>query len=184
MEFNAVVMNIPDFIGLLFGGILIFILVTHGYAGIIAASWVPTRKKDYARITKALEGLQEGMVADLGSGGGGVMRAVARAFPKVTVVGYEISVPAWFIAKLLNGFTGLSGRCTVRMKNFYKENLSGYDAVYCFLTPMAMRKLKPKFERELKPSALVISYAFQIHGWEGERLTQNSSVPIYKYRRP
>lgn len=170
-----------DWIFIVFGGILFFILFTHGYAGIIAASWVPTWGKDYGRIIKAFEGLQEGTVIDLGCGGGGVMRVLAREYPKARIIGYEISVPAWLIAQLLNGLLGLRRRCEVRWQNFYNVSLRDADAVYCFLTPMAMKKLKPKFERELKPSTIVISYAFQIHGWEGERLVQDSSVPIFRY---
>lgn len=176
-------MNLGDILFLAVGAVLVFIIGTHGYAGIIAASWVPTWGKDYGRIIKALEGFQGGTIIDLGCGGGGVMRALARAYPNVRIIGYEISVPAWLIAKLLNGLLGLRKRCEVRWRNFYNVSLHEADAVYCFLTPMAMKKLQPKFERELKPSAIVISYAFQIHGWEGERLAQDASVPIFRYIR-
>ncbi|MEW6610468.1 MAG: class I SAM-dependent methyltransferase [Patescibacteria group bacterium] len=176
-------MNLGDILFLAVGAVLIFLIGTHGYAGIIAASWVPTRRKDYGRIIKALEGIEGGVIADLGCGGGGVMRAIARAYPEVSMVGYEISIPAWIMVRLVNTLSGLSTRCSVHWKNFYQEDLSRFDAVYCFLTPMAMKKLKPKFERELKPTAIVISYAFFIPGWKGERITQDSSAPLFRYIR-
>ncbi|OGL79773.1 hypothetical protein A3J43_03490 [Candidatus Uhrbacteria bacterium RIFCSPHIGHO2_12_FULL_54_23] len=165
-------------------GVVLLALLTHVYASVIAAPWVPTRRKDYARIVQALGPLTHETIADLGAGGGGVMRAIARAYPGVRVVGYEISLLAWIIAQWLNGFWGLRKRCEIRMKNFYEEDLSRFDAVYCFLTPSAMRKLKPKFERELKPGTRVVSYAFSIPGWEGEKRKESPAhTPLFVYQR-
>jgi hypothetical protein len=111
------------------------------------------------------------------------MRAVAQANPQAHVVGYEISILAWSTAQLLNNIYGLGRRGEVRYKNFYKENLSEFDVIYCFLTPMAMKRLKDKFERELKPGARVVSYAFQVPGWEGRALRVLGNVPIFVYSR-
>lgn len=176
-------MHWTDVVVLIFVVGLLTVLATHAYASVIAAPWVPTRRKDYKRILQALGPLTNESIADLGAGGGGVMRAVARAYPQVHIIGYEISIPAWISAKLLNGIMGLGNRCAVRMKNFYKEDLSRFDAVYCFLTPMAMQKLKGKFSRELKPGAKVVSYAFLIPGWEAEKHKEKpTDVPIFVYR--
>ena len=172
-----------DLIAIVFGVILFFALFTHAYASVIAAPWVPTRKKDYHRIIQALGPLTNETIADLGAGGGGVMRAIGRRYPQVKMVGYEISLPAWCVAAWLNGVSGLGKRCEIRLKNFFNEDLSEFDIIYCFLTPMAMKKLQGKFTRELKPGTKVVSYAFLIPGWEGTALRAPGKVPIFVYQR-
>ena len=54
-----------------------------------------------------------------------------------------------------------------------------------FLMPEAYAKLRPKFEKELKPGARVMSYVWPIPGWESEQVdAQEGRATIFLYKRP
>ena len=72
---------------------------------------------------------------------------------------------------------------TIYIENFYKQDLSHADIIFCFLTPPTMLKLRDKFEKELKPGTKIISYAFHIEGWQPKKIIQNGypgKVFLYK----
>lgn len=164
-------------------GIALAALVTHAYAGIIGASWVPTRKKDLSRVIAASRGFQGSIIVDLGCGDGTVMRAFAARYPSAQVHGYELSLPLFIAGSFINLFTSFRKNCHISYGNAYAIPLSSVDLVYCFLLPHAMQKLKEKFERELRPGTLVITYSFPLPGWQGEEMREQGELPIYRYIR-
>ncbi len=110
---------------------------------------------------------------DLGSGTGRSMLVAAKKF-NLRVSGFELSPPIALVAKCNLWLHGIK-KSKVYSKNFYHENLSGADIIFCFLTPKAMARLKNKFEKELKPGTKIISYAFQIPGWKPEKVIANGN---------
>ncbi len=163
--------------------VLISALITHGYAGIIGAPWVPTRAHDIARIIEAVGSspTRARTIIDLGCGGGGIMRALSRAFPESFVIGYELSLPAYAIAKILNLFLLPRFSYRVQWGDFYRANFQHADIIYCFLMPHALKRLESKFREELKPDCVVISYSFPLPGWRGEEYRVPGRLPIYRY---
>jgi len=107
--------------------------------------------------------VQEGeLVYDLGCGDGRVVVALANNSPAELIVGYEVSLIPYIWSRLRIIFLGLSKRIDVRYGDFLNRDLSSADVIFCFLTPMAMKRLQPKFEKELKKGTRIISYSFHI----------------------
>lgn len=104
---------------------------------------------------------------DLGAGTGRAM-IIARKEFNLQTTGFELSPPVFVLAKINLLLHGIKNK--LYMKNFYLQNLNDADIVFCFLTPPAMEKLRPKFEKELKKGAIVISYAFDIKRWEAKKI--------------
>jgi len=65
----------------------------------------------------------------------------------------------------LKGFLKKS-KAKIFYKNFFKEDLSQADYVFCYLLPIEMSRLQKKFEQELKSGAVVIANSFQIENWQ------------------
>ncbi|XOU94598.1 MAG: class I SAM-dependent methyltransferase [Candidatus Kerfeldbacteria bacterium] len=166
--------------------LLIGILIIFGtamYASFSAAPWLPVFKKDIKRIIR-LANLKPGeVIYDLGSGDGRVLIGLANNSEASRVIGYEISFLFYVISYLRILFLGLSNKAEIIFGDFLRRDLSNADVIFFFLTPMAMKKLKPKFEKELKKGTRIISYSFSIPGWEKLKVDRpnESDMPIHIY---
>ena len=138
--------------------VLIVFLLTMLAAS--AAPWLPTRQKDLDRVL-ALAAIKPGEVFyDLGCGDGRLIVTAAEAGAKAT--GFDLSLMSYLMAIIR--LSAVRSNARVVFKNLFRQNLSGADIVYLFLTPGAMPKIKTKLETEMKKGGRVISYAFAIHG--------------------
>lgn len=144
--------------------VLLLILVIRSWLTIRSfAPWVPSFKKDLARIF-AVAGLREGEVFyDLGCGDGRVVAYAAKKFP-VRAIGVELIFPLFVVCKIRQLLSG-NKRMQFKNKNLFQENLSQADVVYVFGIPGTLAgRVKEKFKQELKPGARVVSYVFKIEG--------------------
>jgi hypothetical protein len=98
---------------------------------------------------------------DLGCGLGGTLVQLARDYPQARLVGVE-TAPLVFLAAWLRCLPYRN--CQVRYRSLWQEDLSGYDAVYCFLSPAPMADLWSKACREMHPGSLLISNSFEVPG--------------------
>ncbi len=174
-------LEIGIYVFLLLGIFLIF--GSAAYAGLKASPWLPAFKKDMERILK-LSGVKEGdVVYDLGSGDGRILIALANNTKARLIVGYEISFLLYLWSVINIWFKGFSKRIEVRFGDFLSRDLGQADVIFCFLTPKGMKKLGPKFKRELRKGTRIISYTFSIPGWEpvSENRIGDQSVPIFTY---
>ncbi|MSR85634.1 class I SAM-dependent methyltransferase [Candidatus Uhrbacteria bacterium] len=165
---------------------LLFIIVglsIFAIPGFSFAPWVPTRKKDLARILR-LADLKEGEIFyELGCGNGRVSCFVADR-SAARVIGIELSSILYVICRVRNWFHQ-NHRLSFYCKSLFEENLSHADVIYFFGMPDKIAsRLKAKFEKELKPGARVISYVFPIEGWTSitvDRPTKND-LQIFMYQ--
>lgn len=162
--------------------LILLIFGTAAYAGMRAAPWVPVFKKDIERILRLAEVKDDDLVYDLGSGDGRVVVALANN-SEAQITGYEVSFIPYLWSKIKVLLLGLSKRVEIRYADFLSRDLSQASVIFCFLTPMAMKKLEPKFRKELKKGTRVISYSFSIHGWQPVMVDKptEKSIPIFKY---
>lgn len=142
--------------------ILLLIVIWTVKAGI---SPMPTLAKVKQSLLNALPATFEGSIVELGSGWGTLARPLAQKYPQSTVTGYEISPVPYFISKLTGRESNL---CYVR-QDFFQADLSQASLVVCYLYPAAMKRLKAKFEKELKKGSLIVSHTFAIPGWTPEK---------------
>jgi protein-L-isoaspartate O-methyltransferase len=99
-------------------------------------------------------------IAELGSGDGRVMIALADA--GATVTGYENNpLLVWWSRRRIKA-AGLADRAQVRRGDLWKSDLSGYDAIVVFGFTHLMDRLGQKIDREGKPDVVVVSNAFKI----------------------
>lgn len=160
---------------------IFLILATAAYAGARAAPYVPTRTSEKLRMLR-LAGIKPGeTVIDLGSGTGQLVIAAVREY-QARGIGYEISLLPYLISQFWHLFH-LGKPLSFRYRDFFTVNLSEADAIICFLTPYAMRRLGPKLKKELKPGSRVVSLAFAIQDLQ---LTQKdkptpNATPVFLY---
>ncbi len=185
------------------------IVWTIGYAVVVAlAGWAAFSMEYYARkarvtaspsvpwMRKAVinrmkaeveaAGLKAPVLFELGSGFGTLALAAAKECPQMSVVGYEISPVPLFFSRL-RAF--LSGYKNVKFvsEDMFKADFSKGDVFLTYLTMPLMADLKPKFDAELKPGAIVICNTFHVPGWTPvrEETIQNFvyTLKVFTYRK-
>nr|WP_246325251.1 methyltransferase domain-containing protein [Dissulfurirhabdus thermomarina] len=169
--------------GLLFLAKAAYVAATASVYGTTrGALFVPTAQ---ARVRAALDALSlhPGQhLVDLGCGDGRVLRLAARRHG-ARATGFELNPLAYLRARLAcRGLPGVS----VRREDFWKADLSGADAVFCYLCPDVMARLARKLSGELRPGTRVVSCNFEIPGWVPDRVIRPDhplhNAPIYLYR--
>jgi hypothetical protein len=96
----------------------------------------------------------------------------------------EISLLPYALAQIRRLFSSNRKRIKVCWQNFYQLDLSGADVIYIFSLPKVMAKLEPKFKKELKPGARVVSLAFTLPGSQPAEVFKvtRHAMPLYLYR--
>ncbi|MFA5030356.1 MAG: hypothetical protein WC495_02085 [Patescibacteria group bacterium] len=155
---------------------------TAAYASFSAAPWLPLRTRDHRRVLKHMKN-RVGTLLELGAGDARLMVQVVQ-HTKLKAIGYEISLLPYLAGKLRLKITQAYHSAELLFKDFFREDFSQADVVYCFLTPVAMEKLKPKFEKELKKGTRVISYSFKVPGWTPTIEDRDEDgIPVFVYDR-
>lgn len=123
--------------------------------------------------------------ADLGAGDGRVLVAAEKLYG-VEAIGYEFNPVAYAVCRFHLWLAG--SRARLLFADFHKADLSGYDVIYCYLTPFVQEKLFPKFQTNAKPGALIISRIYTVGDWKPFRTLQytgpNGDEATYLYRVP
>lgn len=150
-------------------------------AGLSLAPWVPTHKKDLARINKLCDLKPGDTFIEAGCGNAVVTTYIAKHNLKVRCVGIEYSVIMFLWAKLVSLFSSLPN-LEIRYGNALLYDFSQATVVYAYgLTNTINEKLLPKMKQELRPGARFISYAFKIDN-EGVVLEGDAdSTNVYVY---
>jgi len=116
--------------------------------------------------------------ADLGSGDGRVLCALARAGAEAH--GYEINPILVLVSWRNIRRSGLAGRAFVHWGNFWRASLSAYSLVTTFQVGFVMGRLEAKLLRELAPGSRIVSHYWRFPALQPEQIKQN----IYRYRVP
>ena len=119
---------------------------------------------------------------DLGCGFGGLLARMARLKPIGHFTGVEIAPLPALVAWLR---TAREPNCEVVRGDFWRLDLSRYDAVYAFLSPEPMTELWRKVSAEMRPGSLFISNSFPVDGVEPHAivpLAGRGSRALYLWR--
>ena len=100
---------------------------------------------------------------DLGSGMGGVLTHLAKARQDGRFYGVE-SAPLPFLASWLRVGLGDYRNCQVKLGSLWSLDLSHYDVVYAYLSPVPMERLWLKARSEMRPGTLFVSNTFAVPG--------------------
>jgi len=160
--------------------IILIFLLTASYAGLTAAPWLPTKKRDVPRLIAMAEIKPGDKVYDLGCGEGRlVFAAVAKG---ATAVGIEVSLLPYLVAKI-RSFA--EPRSKIIFGDFFHKNISSADIVYVFLMEKSYERLKRKFLKELRPGTRVIFHCWKVKGWEDKLIKSDKpekELGIYVYQ--
>ena len=140
------------------------------------AVYVPSTPEKAALLAE-LSGASRGeKAADLGSGDGRVVIALARRGAEAH--GFEVN-PALVLAARRNiRRASLQGRAFIHWKSFWRADLSPFDVVTVFQGSFVMRRLEAKVRRELGPGARVVSDFWGFPTLAHERIT--GTVFVYR----
>jgi SAM-dependent methyltransferase len=160
--------------------ILIFIILI-----LTKVPFVKTPKKVLEKILSELSIKPTDIVYDLGCGDAQFLIAVEKRFGCQTI-GYEISPTAFLLAKLNISLN--KAKTKVFYHNFYYQDLSKADFVFCFLIDSVMPKVQRLLEKQLKKGSQVISFAFPIKEWQPTKVIDSDpknpkASKIYFYQR-
>ena len=167
-------------LGIVLAAILLIFIPTL----VTKASPLPTSRAVRETMLAMLPNAINGPIYELGSGWGGLARALARRYPETPVLAFEVSPLPWAFARVLHAFGG-PGNVTFSLGDFLKADLSDAALVACYLPGPAMEKLKPKLAAELPPGALVLSNTFAIRDWQpvDEKTAPDQHLSrVYLYR--
>ncbi len=98
---------------------------------------------------------------DVGSGLGGVLIDLAAARPDGEFHGIESAPVPWLVSRIATAVRG-RGRCQPAFGNLWNCDLSTYDVVFAYLSPVPMAALWDKVQREMRPGTLFISNTFAV----------------------
>ncbi len=98
---------------------------------------------------------------DLGSGIGGVLTHLSQTHPPGRYHGVE-SAPLPFVWSWLRIKLGGHAGCSVHWGSLWDCDLSRYDVVFAYLSPVPMDELWNKARREMHPGSLFISNTFAV----------------------
>lgn len=162
--------------------VLLIFLILYGlsiYSAFIGAPFVATPKKAIKEIFEIAAIKPSDKFYDLGAGDGRALIMAEKKFG-AKAIGFELAPLVYLLARL-NMFFRKTKNAKLYFRNFYKQNLSDADVIFCFLSIHAMEKLKSKFERELKPGAKIISYSFSLRNWEPKKVITGYPGKVYLY---
>lgn len=146
----------------------------------MGSPYVPTRKKAIYDILDRAKLKKGQLFIDLGCGDGRIVREAVR-YKHVKGIGIDINPMLIFWAKIKAKLAHMKG-VDFKVENIYQTDISKADVIYVFLLPQFLRKLKPRFEKEAKKGALVVSHGFLINGWEYEQMIDAKPFQTFFYR--
>lgn len=148
------------------------------YFVLTGAPYMPTRREGIERIMALCEIKPGDKAADIGSGDGRIVIALAKAGAEAH--GYEINpILVWWSRKKIRD-AGLAGKAFIHQKNLWTVDFSPYQAVTLFGVTHIMRALEKKLRRELPPGARAVSLEFRFPTWPVAR----NIGRVYVYEQP
>lgn len=155
------------FLAIILGIFSVLFIMLEFYVGVIGyikgAPFVPSKPKRIQTMID-LANITEGMrVVDLGSGDGSIVIAAARR--GAYAVGVEMNPFLIPYSRWRARRAGVEDRTTFIRGEIKDCPLGDIDAVFLYLLPSLLGKIRTKLSSELKPGVCVISNAFPIPDW-------------------
>jgi SAM-dependent methyltransferase len=133
-------------------------LVTPGlWTYIKGPPFVPSSDKTIQNAIKLAKIKPTDTVVDLGCGNGKFLVA-ASPFCK-QAIGYELSFPTYLMAKFR---TRKLKNVTIKYKNFWKEDFSKTDVIFCFLLLRLMPDVESSIIPQLPKGSRLVSNTFSM----------------------
>ena len=145
--------------------------------------WVPTMSEFINGFFKLAPVSPSDVVYDLGSGDGRLLFA-ALENGAGRCVGIDIDSQKVNEARELAREKGLEDKVTFIEGDFLDVDLSEATVILCYLFPEALRALRPKFERELRPGTRIVSEVFSVPKWKENEVKEVNRKNFNLYVMP
>lgn len=144
---------------MLFVAIICLFIITSAFFGFVRTRvpFVPTGDSDVEFIAKELGITSSDVFYELGSGNGKVCFKIEK-LTGAKCVGYELTRWTYLWAKIKALLLG--SKSEFYRKDFFKEDWSKATAIYGYLYPPLMKRIKEKFLEECKPGTKAIMRDF------------------------
>ena len=131
--------------------------------------FVPTPPEVVDRMLELAQIKTSDVVYDLGSGDG---RIVIQAAKRYGVRGVGIEIDPDLVAKARNNAfkEKVENLVEFRTQDALTVDVSAATVITLYMLPEFNAKLRPIFDRQLRPGARVVSHDFEIQGWKPERV--------------
>lgn len=120
---------------------------------------------------------------DLGCGCGGLLSKLSKTHANGIFHGIEAALLPYFISRIRNLF--VQPNYKIQLGDLWKQNLSHYDIVYAYLSPVPMKSLWKKASLEMRPGSFFISNTFMVPGIKPDKcikLNDFSDATLYIWR--
>jgi len=138
--------------------------------------YVPLDKEQLLLVNEHVKLSPDEVVVDLGCGDGRVLRLFEQQ-GITDLTGCEVNYFAYVWGRIKNRW--FKSQTTIYLKDFNTIDLSKYTIVFCYLLESYLKRMRDKFDAELRPGTKIISYGFEIKDWH-----QPSEVIKTNYKRP
>jgi cyclopropane fatty-acyl-phospholipid synthase-like methyltransferase len=130
--------------------------------------FVPTPMEVVDKMLELAEVKKGDVVYDLGSGDG---RIIIRAAKKYGVKAVGIEMDSWLLAKARKDAkaAGVSHLVKFHSEDALNADISAATVVTLYMLPWFNEKMKPNFQKHLKPGARIVAHDFGIEGWKPDK---------------
>jgi SAM-dependent methyltransferase len=127
-------------------------------------------------------------VYDLGSGDGRLVIAAVRDFRARAAIGIEMDPAVVARSREHARRAGVGDRVTFLQQDFFRADLGPASVVTLYLTREVNLRLRPKLLAELRPGTRVVSFDFDMGGWEPREVVRvavdGRTTPVYLWVMP
>ncbi len=151
----------------------------------VGISPMPSSRKATRAMLSLVSANTSGPIVELGAGWGSLAFAISRHARLAQVTAYESSFVPFAVMWLRQAVLRVPN-LTLHYGDFAAAPLAECDVVLCYLWPGAMSTIALRFERELRPEAVLVSNTFAIRGRAAQtelRLDDLYRSVIYRYVR-
>lgn len=128
------------------------------------AVYYPTEPRQVELLVSMLKIKPGEKAADLGSGDGRIVIALAQAGAEAH--GYETNPVLVYVARKKIKKAGLKKKAFIHSHSLWRADLSKYDAVVIYGLPHFLKRLSAKIEREMRPNTRFVSNMFEFPDWQ------------------
>lgn len=145
---------------------------------IFGAPYVPTPMKKVRKMLDIACLTDKDVLYDLGSGDGRIIITGAKKYG-IKTVGIEADPVRCLWTRLIIFRNQLNDQVTVIWGNFNKTPIVNATVVTIYQRKGVNKSLKEKFIKELKSGTKIVSYMYEIEGWNPVKIDGESKIYMY-----
>ena len=140
--------------------------------------FVPTPLAVVDEMLALAEVKQGDVLYDVGSGDGRIVIRAAQKY-RIRAVGIEMDRLLLDKARRDAQAAGVSKLVEFRAEDALKADISAATVVTLYMLPWFNERMKPNFQKMLKPGARIVAHDFGIEGWQPDKMLK---LPGYELK--